>query len=96
MSFINIILFSLLILQSTSAEEGLVKDDATKCMKANFLGEVSTEACTEVTPELESTGDYKGQCCKLTYLNDHYQTLKKCLEMIGKLKYVNNLILMKI
>ena len=77
MSFINIILFSLLFLQSNSQEEGLVKDDATKCMKANFLGEVSTEACTEVTPTLESTGDYKGQCCKITFLNDPLLNFKK-------------------
>jgi len=77
MFFINVILFSILFLQSISQEEGLVKDDVTKCMRVNFLGEATTEACTAVTPTLESTGDYEGKCCKINFVNDPLLTYKR-------------------
>lgn len=77
MSSLNIILFSLLFLQSICQEEGLVQDDYGKCMKANFLGAVTTEDCNEITSTLESTGDYEGQCCRVSYKSDPIETLKK-------------------
>ena len=77
MSFISVILFSLLFLQSTSQEEGLVQEDYGRCMQTNFMGEVTTEACTKVTETLESTGDYEGQCCRLTFLSDALLAYKR-------------------
>ena len=78
MSFINIILFSLLFLQSISQEEeGLVQEDYGKCMKANFMGGVTTEDCTDVTSTLESTGDYEGQCCLLSFKTDPLAGIKR-------------------
>lgn len=78
MSFISIILFSLLFLQSTSQEEeGLVQEDFGKCMQLNFMGQVTTEACAEVNPELELTGDYEAKCCRITFLSDALLAYKR-------------------
>ena len=77
MSFIKLLLFSLLFLQLSSQEEGLVQEDFGKCMQTNFMGAVTTEDCTAVTDLLESTGDYKGQCCRMTFQSDALDAYKR-------------------
>ena len=88
MPIINVILFSLLFLQSSSQEEGLVQEDYAKCMQLNFNGAVTTEACTEVITILESTGDYEGQCCRLTFLNDALLAYKRMFGEDWKAKLI--------
>ena len=77
MSFIKLLLFSLLFLQLSSQEEGLVQEDFGKCMQTNFIGAVTTEDCIVVTDTLESTGDYKGKCCKMTFETDALAAYKR-------------------
>lgn len=77
MSFIKLLLFSVLFLQLSSQEEGLVQTDFAKCMQTNFMGAVTTEDCTVVTDSLESTGDYKGKCCKMTFETDALAAYKR-------------------
>ena len=79
MSIINLILLSLLILKITSLDDSIDNSvgDRKKCEQANHSGEVTTEKCNSITPTLESTGEYKGECCRLSIKNNPFLKFKK-------------------
>lgn len=78
MSILRIILFNILVLQVISLDESTIyTQDVAKCIQPNSLGEITTEKCTSITPSLESTGSFKGQCCRVTYVNDASLSYKK-------------------
>ena len=71
MSIINLILLSLLILISYSLDDiDNTNEDMEKCDVPNHSGEISTEKYISITPTLESTGQYKGNCCRISYKNN--------------------------
>ena len=57
-------------------------------MQLNFMGQVTTETCTEITPDLESTGDYEAQCCRVSFLNDALLAYKRMLGEDWKAKLI--------
>ena len=78
MSIINLIILSLLILNSTSLDDIDKSDeDRQKCEQINDSGEVTDEKCISITQTLESTGQYKGECCRISYKTDPLAFFKK-------------------
>jgi hypothetical protein len=69
MKRISIVLYALLVLQvfSDVNEDAIFTQDTLKCNQPNYNPlQISTEACTSINPLLESTGSYKGKCCRVT------------------------------
>ena len=69
MKRISIVLYALLVLQvfSDDNEQAIYTQDTYKCNQPNYNPlQISTDTCTSINPLLESTGNYKGQCCRVT------------------------------
>lgn len=78
MSTLNIILLSLSLFQIISLDENSIYvEDAAKCNWPNSINNNSTEKCISITPSLESTGSFKGKCCRVTRIYNPLYAYKK-------------------
>ena len=74
MLVINILLFYLLIINSTSIiDRDFFSDDRSKCLKKHS----NIEACINTSSTLEYKEEYGSQCCKLTFTKDVIVNFKK-------------------
>lgn len=79
MSFLNLLLFNLLIIYSTSYEKytfNIKNEDLRKCSVSKNNNSPTVEQCTSKTPSLIGRGINESQCCRVIFKEDPFYYYK--------------------